>query len=73
MTFAYSESIIRGMKTRKRMGRPPKAANEKFSEQVNVKMTSAELSMLKAEAKRRGVSLSALMMGPWRESEKKGG
>ncbi|MCK4670762.1 MAG: hypothetical protein KAT43_06175 [Nanoarchaeota archaeon] len=52
---------------KKRMGRPFKPPEEKYSEQVNVRMTKAERKRLDAEAKRRGVSLSGLLMLPWRK------
>ena len=60
-----------GMKTTKkkkaRMGRPPKPPAEKFSEKVTIKMTRAERTWLEAKARKEGLSLSALLMGPWRE------
>ena len=49
------------------MGRPPKPPAEKCGEQVNVRMTKRERAQMKAEAKRLGISLSALLMRPWRE------
>ena len=52
------------------MGRPPKPPAEKYSEQVNVRMKRAERARLDAEAKRLGVSLSELLMRPWRKGEK---
>lgn len=59
------------MANAKRMGRPPKPRSEKYGAQVNVRMTEAERQVLEAEAARLGVSLSALLMRPWRKSEEK--
>ena len=54
------------MKKKTKMGRPPKAPADKYGEHVNVHMTQAERAMLEAEAKKRGLSLSSLLMSPWR-------
>jgi len=54
-------------KTKKRMGRPPKPPGEKYSEIVTVKMTKAERRRIKAEMKRTGLSLSGVLMRPWRK------
>lgn len=53
------------------MGRPPKPASERRSAVMHLRVTRAELRTLRAEAKRRGVSVADLLMGPWRS--KKGG
>ena len=50
------------------MGRPPKPLAEKYSAQVLVHMTRAERKRLEAEAKRLGISLSGLLMRPWRRT-----
>lgn len=63
----YNETMPR----KKRMGRPPKAAAEKRSEQVNVRVTKAERARLETEAKRLGISLSVLLMYSWRNREKR--
>ncbi len=55
------------------MGRPKKLASERCSEQVNVRMTKAERARLEAEATRLGISLSALLMRPYRSPARKGG
>jgi len=55
------------MKTKTKMGRPPKPAGERLGEPITVRVTKAERAALEAEAKRLGVSLSALLMLPWRE------
>ena len=57
------------MKGKKRMGRPPKPSAKKFSEQFCVYLTKAERKRLEAEAKRLGISVSALLMRPWRKEE----
>jgi predicted HicB family RNase H-like nuclease len=51
----------------RRTGRPPKAPGEKHSRQVNVRMTPGEWKRLSVEAERLGVSLSALLMRPYRK------
>jgi len=56
-------------KRKKKMGRPPKSASEKQSRQINIRVTQAEWKILEAEAKRRGISISALLMKPWRKGE----
>ena len=38
---------------------------------VSFRVTEAEFRTLKAEAKRRGVSLTDLMMEPWRKTNTK--
>ena len=55
---------------KKKMGRPPKPATEKCGRLVCAKVTDAEFRALRAEAKRLGISLSALLMRPWREEGK---
>ena len=58
-----------GMKRKKRMGRPPKPADEKYGEQINSRISKAERAQLRAEAKRLGTTVSALLMRPWREGK----
>ena len=50
------------------MGRPPKPPEEKYSDQILVHMTKAERELLEREALRLGLSLSALLMHPWRRN-----
>ena len=57
------------MESKKRMGRPPKPAADRHTEQVNVRMTKSEKKRLLAEASRLGTSLAALLMRPWREQD----
>jgi len=64
---------MKAMGKRKRMGRPPKKASEKYSRTVCVKVTQAEYRALRAEAKRRGVTLSALLLAPWRKGSNQKG
>ena len=52
-----------------RMGRPPKPPAEKYSEQANVRMTRAERRRLASAARKAGLSLSALLMKPWRKGK----
>lgn len=53
-------------------GRPPKSEHERYSEQVNVRMSKDERIRLDREAERLGITLSALLMRPWRKGKKKG-
>ena len=62
-----------GMMRKKKMGRPVKSPAVKYSEQVNVRMTKAERALLESEAERFGISLSTLLMRPWRRKKKGGG
>ncbi len=50
------------------MGRPPKPRDKKMSRVVGVKVTEAELKTLRTEAKKRGTSVSGLLMEPWRKA-----
>ena len=56
-------------KTRQRPGPKPKPAAEKMSAFVGIKMTQAERRRLEAEAKRLGITLSQLLMKPWRRDK----
>lgn len=51
------------------MGRPPKPPGEKFGAILSLKLTKAEKKRLQAEAKRLGISVSALLMRPWRKED----
>ena len=55
-----------GKKT-KRMGRPPLPPAERRNKQINLRVTTAERRRLEAEAERLGVSISVLILAPWRE------
>ena len=50
-----------------RMGRPPKPPHLKQSEMISVHVTPSERRRLEGEAARLGVTLSALLMRPWRK------
>ena len=52
---------------RLRTGRPRKPSEEKQSERVMVYLTIAERKELQMQADREGVSLSSLIMRPWRK------
>ena len=54
---------------RKRMGRPPLPKGTARELHVTVRLNAQELRRLKDEAKRRGVSVSELLMKPWREGD----
>ncbi|GAJ12290.1 unnamed protein product, partial [marine sediment metagenome] len=43
-------------KRKKKMGRPPKPAGEKYARTVCLKVREAERRMLRAEARRLGIS-----------------
>ena len=51
------------------MGRPPKPPAEKRGQRVLVSMTQAELQELTTEAKKHGMTISQILMRPWREEE----
>ena len=52
---------------KRRTGRPPKTPSRRQSKKVTIYMTPAELKRLETQATKEGVSLSALIMRPWRE------
>jgi hypothetical protein len=54
---------------RLRSGRPPKPQAERLSEQVMVYMTSVERQRLEEIARREKVSVSSLLMRPWRKEK----
>jgi hypothetical protein len=54
-------------KAKKRMGRPPKPPDEKWKARVMVNMTEAERDQLVADAKRARLSLSAYLLGCWKD------
>jgi len=51
------------------MGRPPLPKGTARELHVTVRLNAQELRRLKDEAKRRGVSVSELLMKPWREGD----
>ena len=52
------------------MGRPPFPKGTARQEIISLRVSEKERVRLKAEAKRQGVSLSELIMRPWREGGK---
>lgn len=58
-------------KGKARMGRPPKAPEDRRSINASVRVTRAEYERLLAEAERQGVTLSGLLMRPWRREGKR--
>jgi hypothetical protein len=54
-------------KKRARMGRPPKAAAQRRTECVMIRLTKAEKRILEREARQLGLSLSAVILKPWRD------
>jgi hypothetical protein len=59
-------------KKKSKMGRPPVPAAKKRREQVSVAMTASELKRLEKIASAQGLSISELLMRPWRQEEKNG-
>jgi hypothetical protein len=51
---------------KRRTGRPTKSPSRRQNKKVTIYMTPAELKRLEVQATEEGVSLSALMMKPWR-------
>lgn len=51
------------------MGRPPLAPEERKSVHVSVRLTTRELRRLKIIAREHGVTVSELLMRPWREEQ----
>ena len=54
-------------KKKSRMGRPPLPPEERKSVHVSVRLAKAELARLKVLAREHGVTVSELIMRPWRE------
>jgi predicted HicB family RNase H-like nuclease len=50
----------------KKMGRPSKG----LTGQLHVRVSPAEAKMLQAEAKKHGITISGLLMRPWRTGQK---
>jgi hypothetical protein len=58
-----------GKKKKAKMGRPPKPLDEKQGVKVTVYMTEDERKQLEALADKEGISLSSLLMKPWRKEQ----
>lgn len=54
-----------------RMGRPPMPKGTQRTIQVKARVTPAEAKLLLAEAKRRGMTISDLLMLPWRDGKER--
>jgi predicted HicB family RNase H-like nuclease len=48
-----------------KMGRPPKPENKKKNARIDLRVTKTELRKLRAEARKRGISLTELLLRPW--------
>ena len=58
-------------KRKRKVGRPPKSPTDRLACLVNVRVTKAERARFESEAKKLGVSLSELLMKPWRKRKGK--
>ena len=67
VTVMYNENMRN--RPRKKMGRPPKPPERRRREFIGVHCTSAERRRLEHEAKRLGLSISELLMLPWRQGK----
>ena len=54
-------------KKKAKMGRPPLPTNKLRSARVTIRMTERERVQLKADAKRKGVSIAKFLLRLWRE------
>ncbi|MFH1421632.1 MAG: hypothetical protein ABIH42_02820 [Planctomycetota bacterium] len=71
LDFYVTQKYNKNMKKKTKMGRPRKPKAEKYSAHVLVHMTQAERVIVERESKKTSLSLSALLMRPWRKEEKK--
>jgi hypothetical protein len=55
------------MKQKPRMGRPPLPPGQRKTTQLTVSVRKGEKAMLEVAARKRGVTVSELLMQPWRE------
>ena len=55
---------------RAKMGRPPLPQGTQKAIRLSVRVTPAEAAKLEAEAMKRGITVSDLLMAPWREGRK---
>jgi hypothetical protein len=53
----------------KKLGRPVRISGEPRHNRLDLRVTDKELAGLKAEAKRRGVSLTELLLAPFRKEQ----
>jgi|GEM_PF-2091345 len=54
-------------KPKTKMGRPPLPRGTQKAIRLSLRVTPAEVKLLQAEAKRRGITVSDLLMLPWRD------
>ena len=54
------------MAAKKKMGRPPKPKAKRQDRQITVYATVSEYRAIKREAREQGVSLSEVLIRPWR-------
>ena len=67
--MAYKRTKAQIEADKLRTGRRPKTKAEKMSKHILVSMTPAEWKRVKAEAKKQGLSVSALLMKPYRKEK----
>ena len=58
-------------KPKSKMGRPPLPPGTQKATRLSVRVSDAELKLLLAEAKRRGMTISDLLMLPWRDGKER--
>lgn len=56
-------------KKRKKMGRPPLPKGTARNTSVTIRLSEQERKIFESEAKRQALSLSELIMLPWREDK----
>ena len=54
-----------------KMGRPRKKASEKHSRKILLAVTPKEWRTIRADAKKAGLTVTGLLLKPWREGRKK--
>jgi len=57
-------------KPKTKMGRPPLPRGTQKAIRLSVRVTEAERAMLDAQANKQGITISDLLMGPWRDGRK---
>lgn len=57
-------------KPKARLGRPPLPPGTQKAIRLSVRVTPAEATKLQSEAKRLGITVSQLLMRPWRKGQK---
>jgi hypothetical protein len=67
--MARKRSAAQRAADKSRTGRPPKQPADKWSQRVTVYMTTAERDRLQALAQKEGITMTSLIMGPWREGD----